>query len=202
MMKISTQLIPSSIVFASTVLFLLPSAKAQIDVSGEWLDQETNWNQPGAAIPEAPAQAGNNLEFCEHTIRQAVLPEDKLVEAAGWTLTGSARIYDATTVLMGTANADGMCRPYNYQVFVFTDGVFTGTLSPIPMNSRSDGSLFDMDLYREGYIDASFNRYKPSDALCCASAESRVFYTVEMQDDLPVLVPRLPADTMERPLPE
>jgi hypothetical protein len=84
----------------------------------------------------------------------------------------------------------------DFQVFVFTNGKFSGTLSPIPMDSRTDGSLFKLELYREGMIDASFNRYVPGDAQCCASGESRVFYKVDTQSKPPSLVPQLPAATV------
>jgi hypothetical protein len=188
---------PGLLLLAS--LLLVPSAFAAPSQDGTWLDEDTNWNTPGAEIPEAPAQDGNNLANCEHTFRSASLPEDAIVEAAGWTLTGPARIYDATTVIMGMANADGMCRPFQYQVFVFTDGEFSGTLSPIVMDSRTDGSLVDYNLYREGAIDAIFNRYQPEDAQCCASRESRIFYEVETTSEGTVLVPQLPASTYDRP---
>lgn len=175
------------------------SAGAESDPSGNWLDSNLNWNKAGASLPQAPIQEGNNLSHCQHTVRPAVLPEDKLVEAAGWTLTGAAQIYGATTIVTGMADADGMCRPMDFQVFVFTNGKFSGTLSPIPMDSRTDGSLFKLDLYREGMIDASFNRYVPSDAQCCGSGESRVFYQVDTQSKPPLLLPQLPADTVTRP---
>jgi hypothetical protein len=41
----------------------------------------------------------------------------------------------------GTAGYDGMCRPRQYQDFVFVGSVFAGTLSPQPMDSRTDGAL-------------------------------------------------------------
>lgn len=176
-------------------------ATAESNPSGTWLDGDLNWNQVGASLPQAPAQEGDNLATCQHTVRPAVLPEDKLVEAAGWTLTDAAQIYGATTLVTGMADADGMCRPFEYQVFVFTNGKFSGTLSPIPMNSRTDGSLFKLNLYREGSIDASFNRYGPGDPQCCASRESRLFYKVDTKTNPPLLVPQLPADTYRRPNP-
>lgn len=179
---------------ASTVV--VPAAMAQSEPSGAWLDATTQWNTPGASIPQAPVvEGGSNLANCPQSGRQAVLLEDARVEAAGWTLTGAAQIYGKTTIVTGMANADGMCRPLDYQVFVFTDGQFTGTLSPIPMDSRTDGSLIDATLYREGYIGASFNRYAPEDALCCASRSSSLVYQVEEQDGHSVLVPQLPAET-------
>lgn len=192
--------IPGSVLLLS-ILLAFPSL-AQTRPSGTWLDETKNWNSPGAPIPQAPAQAGNNLDNCQHTLRAAALPEDQLVEAAGWTLTGAAQIYGATTLVTGMANAGGMCRPFDYQVFVFTNGEFSGTLSPLPMDSRTDGSLFKLDLYREGMIDVSFNRYEPKDAQCCASRESRLFYEVNTETNPPVLVPQLPGSTMTRPLPE
>lgn len=196
----SLALTPGLLVLAS--LLLAPIAVAAPSQDGTWLDQETNWNTPGAEIPQAPEQNGSNLPDCEQTFRSPSLPEDELVAAAGWTLTGPARIYDDTTVIMGMANADGMCRPFQYQVFVFTDGEFSGTLSPIVMDSRTDGSLVDYNLYREGAIDATFNRYQPDDALCCASRESRIVYEVESTDEGSVLMPQLPASTYDRDLPE
>ncbi|NJL48320.1 MAG: LppP/LprE family lipoprotein [Leptolyngbyaceae cyanobacterium SM2_5_2] len=180
-------------------LVLAHSSLAQVEPSGVWLDEAANWNQVGASIPQAPAFEATNLADCQHTVRPAVLPEDEQVEAAGWTLTDSAQIYGDTVLITGMANADGMCRPFAYQVFVFTDGDFSGTLSPIPMNSREDGSLFDLDLYRDGFISAAFNRYQPEDAQCCASRESRLFYEVDVSTNPPVLVPQWPASTVDRP---
>ena len=197
MMKSWLSIFPGSLVLAS--MLLAPMSLAQTEPSGTWLDEVTNWNEAGAAMPQAPEQDGSNLTECEHTVRPAALPEDDLVMAAGWSLTGAAQVYGDTTVIMGMANADGMCRPLAYQVFVFTAGEFSGTMSPVPMDSRTDGSLFDLNLYNEGSLDASFNRYTPEDALCCASGQSRLFYQVETESDSPVLVPGLPADTL-RPL--
>lgn len=173
-----------------------PFANAKSEPDGTWLDGDLNWNQAGASLPKPPTQEGNNLNLCKHTIRPAVLSEDKIVESAGWTLTDSAQIYGATTIITGMADVDGMCRPLDYQVFVFTNGEFSGTLSPIPMDSRTDGSLFQVNLYREGFISAFFNRYQPTDALCCASGKSRLFYNVDTKVNPPVLVPQLPANTI------
>jgi hypothetical protein len=184
-------------------LFLgVSSVKAESEPSGKWLDADRNWNEAGTLLPQAPTQEGNNLANCQHTVRPAVLPEDKLVEEAGWTLTDAAQIYGATTIVTGMADADGMCRPLDYQVFVFSNGKFVGTLSPIPMDSRTDGSLIDFHLYRDGYIDASFNRYAPEDAMCCASQKSRTFYEVNNKTNPPLLVPKLPADTYNRSIPK
>ena len=44
-------------------------------------------------------------------------------------------------------------------------------------------------------MDASFNRYTPEDAMCCASGESRIFFKVDNQTNPPLLVPQFPANT-------
>lgn len=183
----------SSLVVGS--MLLAPSAIAQPG-PGAWLDGTTTWNQPNAALPQAPTpDGGGNLPNCQDNLRPAALYEDALVEAAGWALTGPAQIFGDTTVITGAANADGMCRPLAYQVFVFTDGKFSGTLSPTPMDARTDGSLSSVDLYREGYLSAAFNRYTAEDALCCPSQSTSLFYEVETVDGAAVLVPQFPANT-------
>lgn len=193
-MNLPTSVLSTSLLFAS--ILLPPIALAQPEADSSWFETTTNWNQPGASIPQAPAaDGGNNLPNCQLDIRAAKVPEDALVEAAGWTLTGPVQMHGATTVITGMTDADGMCRPLNYQMFVFTEGKFSGTLSPTSMNSRTDGSLTRYDLYREGYINATFSRYTPEDPLCCPSRQSNLFYEVEMQNEHPVLVPKLPATT-------
>lgn len=198
--KIYRSIFSFGIPFSSFLLGI--SVSAQTLPSGDWLDSDTNWNQAGMPIPPAPEQETSSIPDCQHVVRPAALPEDDQIVAAGWTLANPAQIYGATTLVTGMANADGMCRPMVYQVFVFTAGEFTGTLSPIPMDSRTDGSLVRFDLYREGSIDAVFNRYDPGDALCCGSGESRLFYSVERREASPLLIPQLPADTYERPTPQ
>ncbi len=158
---------------------------------GAWLDGTTaNWNTVGGEIPQAPRHDGERFTGCEQVLRPATLPEDARVTAAGWTLTGDARVFGTTTVIMAMADIGGQCRPFDYQVFVFVHGAFAGTLSPSPMQSRSDGSLFEFDVVREGQIRASFNRYRPGDPQCCASASKRLSYTIDLTAGSPLLVPQ------------
>ena len=184
------------LILLSAIAYAPADSYANPEPSGLWLDSSDNWNKPGTTIPQAPKTTdGNNLSYCQRSIRKASLPEDKQVIAAGWTLTGAVQLYEDTTVIQAMTDADGMCRPLNFQVFVFKEGQFAGTLSPIPMDSRTDGSLGRYQLYQSGQIDAIFSRYSPRDALCCASRTSRVFFQLETLNEQPVLVPSLPATT-------
>ncbi len=193
-MSLHSQWLWFSLWLVPIVLGVPPAALAESQSTDSWLDRATNWNQPGAAIPRAPQiEEGDNLANCPLGERSATLPEDALVTAAGWTLTGAAHLHGPTTVIMGMADADGMCRPRQYQVFVFQNGQFAGTLAPQPMDARSDGSLVSRDLYRPDFLAATFARYTPADALCCPSGESHLSYELKMQDGQPVVVPQWPA---------
>jgi hypothetical protein len=77
------------------------------------------------------------------------------------------------------AAADGMCRPMSYQAFVFSNGSFVGTLSPVPMDSRTDGALSTFRLLDASRVQAEFARYTESDPLCCPSRISTVDYSVK-----------------------
>lgn len=155
-----------------------------------WLDmsQPTTWNQAGADIPR-PEDKGENLESCRATARKPVTPEDKALVNAGWTLFGAVQVYGDTQVISAMSDADGMCRPWGYQEFVFVDGKFAGTLSPEPMNSRTDGSARNLDLWGENKITAEFNRYSEQDALCCPSGTSYVTYEIKPVRGMMVVVP-------------
>lgn len=147
-----------------------------------WLDQPgVAWNRPDAPVPRAPVveAAAQNLTRCGEVGRPPTLAADRAVRAAGWTLFGPAQLFAATTVIMAMADVDGMCRPLQYQAFVFVNGRFAGTLSPVAMDSRTDGALDVVRLFRANEMVGEFARYAPTDALCCPSRTSTVTYRIE-----------------------
>ncbi len=76
------------------------------------------------------------------------------------------------------ADVDGMCRPNNYNAFVFVANRFAGTLSPNTSVARADGSIGAVNLYSPKRITADFARYTSNDALCCPSQKSFVEYSI------------------------
>jgi hypothetical protein len=90
-------------------------------------------------------------------------------------------------VLVGTSDYDGMCRPRQYQEFVFARGIFAGTLSPHPMDSRTDGALNRVTISTDGRVQAEYARYGAKDPLCCPSRITTVVF--EIGKDPPVLRP-------------
>jgi len=166
------------------------SSPTQLPGADAWLDQTTaNWNRPEASVPRAPVAEGaaQNLTRCGEAGRPPTLVADRAVCAAGWTLFGPAQLFAATTVVMAMADVDGMCRPLRYQAFVFVDGRFAGTLSPVPMDSRTDGALGAVRLFRAAEMVADFARYTSTDALCCPSRTSTVTYGIERSPRGPVV---------------
>jgi uncharacterized lipoprotein YbaY len=161
----------------SVIFTLLLSAAAFGQTS--WLDRPlNNWNRAGAAIPTPPRNAAPLEAMCRQTTRTPVSIADRALTRAGWTLFGPTQSYGPTTVVMAMASADGMCRPNEYNAFVFANDRFIGTLAPAPMGARSDGSLGQYNLQSSTELSAEFSRYAESDALCCPSQKSLVTYSL------------------------
>ena len=168
--------------------------------AGAWLDnpQPVAWNTPGATIPSAPTAAGAVDARCRSAARPPQLAEDKQVTARGWELAGSYQGGWPIVVIRATAGYDGMCRPRQYQDFVFVRGVFAGTLSPQPMDSRTDGALAQVSFQGAKQLTADYARYATADALCCPSRTTTV--TFEIAIDNP-MVRAVSASTSDTPPP-
>lgn len=162
----------------TSVLFTLMLSAAAFGQTS-WLDRPlNNWNRAGAAIPTPPRNAAPLDAMCRQTTRTPVSIADRALTRAGWTLFGPTQSYGPTTVIMAMASADGMCRPNEYNAFVFANDRFIGTLAPTPMGARSDGSLGQYHLQSSTEMTAEFSRYAESDPLCCPSQKSLVTYSL------------------------
>src|SRR5262245_552023 len=86
-----------------------------------WLDEPNpaSWNKPGAAIPAAPKLQETVDPRCRELTRPAQSAEDKQVRGLGWDLVGAYQGGWQIVVIGGTAGYDGMCRPRQFQNFVF-----------------------------------------------------------------------------------
>ena len=151
--------------------------------NGSWLDASpiAPWNQQGAAVPRPPAVEGESLSSgrCAFQVRPPEGPADTAVTSAGWTLVGPLQVFADTSVVLAAVAADGMCRPLAYQGLVFVRGRFAGSLSPTPMDSRTDGMLNSVQLVSRDRVMATFTRYEKDDPLCCPSRTSTATYSVK-----------------------
>ena len=176
--------------FALAVTLLIVAQAASAQTVG-WLDKPfTAWNHAHAQVPKAPAPKGDapSDPRCPSAVRQPATAGERAVTEAGWSLYGPVRHKGDTTVLLAQASVDGMCRPWDYQAFVFVKGAFAGTLSPVLMDSRTDGALSDVRLLSPTSIEATFLRYADADPLCCPSRVSTVRYRVDRRPEGPAAV--------------
>jgi LppP/LprE lipoprotein/META domain-containing protein len=156
-------------------------SKAARSPPPSWLEdaRPLSWNKPGAMIPTAPHIEGPVEARCRSLARAPELEADRQLTGLGWDLIGAYQGGWGILVIQGAAGYDGMCRPRAYQEFVFVRGVFAGTLSPLPMDSRSDGALNRVILQDGRRLIADYARYTPNDALCCPSRTASVVFELE-----------------------
>ena len=174
-------------VAAMAIVLVLGPGQAVAD--GSWLDGPlTNWNTPGMPIPQAPPRDPAAQPRCFDALVVPSSPAQQALVDAGWFLYGGGIISFPLTVVSGQSNADGMCRPTGYQTFVFVDGKFAGTMSPVLMNSRDDGSYVGLGLAPDDVIVGEYNRYTRDDALCCPSAKSMAAFKIDRTGSSPVIV--------------
>lgn len=164
-----------------------PAPPAPPDAS--WLDQPlTPWNQPGMAIPTAPTSTALINPRCLELARWAESPEDQALVDAGWNLYQPYQSGWGLVAVPAAVTLDGMCRPVQYQTFIFADGVFAGTISPVPMDARATGAGTLTRLSRDT-LSARYLRYAPTDALCCPTLGAvDVDFEVQRTPQGPVVV--------------
>jgi hypothetical protein len=156
---------------------------------GDWLDSSPAlWNRPRRAVGKAPKVDWDEIpEMCRSEPRSPRTREERAVVRAGWLLILSHQIRDVM-VVTGAADLDGMCRPNEYQDFVFVNGKYAGTLSPKTMGARSDGSSVKVSFPSKREILAEFDRYRREDPLCCPSRISEARYEISEEEGKPVVI--------------
>jgi heat shock protein HslJ len=171
------------------MLIGLPAVGSTQDRSATWLDnpKPAGWNKAPQSIPSAPKIQGAVDARCRDGARPPQLAEDKQLRQRGWDLVAAYQGGWQIVVIRGTAGYDGMCRPRQSQDFVFVRGVFAGTLSPQPMDSRTDGALTRVSLQSATRLTAEYTRYAATDALCCPSRTTSVIF--EVANEGPVVRP-------------
>jgi heat shock protein HslJ len=168
-------------------------APAQAFAADSWLDRPlTSWNREGSSLPRmprAPADAGESptASRCREQVRQPAGEGEKAAARNGWFVCSPVETNGTTTVFRAMSGVDGMCRPLGYQAFIYSAGKYAGTLSPTPMNSRTDGALTEIRLVNPTTLASEFARYSASDPLCCPSGISTVQYRLR-NDEIPWLV--------------
>jgi hypothetical protein len=172
---------------------LVPSfAHAQ---NASWLDRPlAAWNVRAAAMPKlerADELRDATVKRCDLKMLGSTHAE-RAVAAAGWIPFlnfDQQLIRGDVEVVGGMSDADGMCRPIAYNIFVFVAGRFAGSLSPAVMTSRLDASSGAVRIVSDNAITVDFSRYTSTDPLCCPSSHVVVRYAIDRSGNAPVVVP-------------
>jgi hypothetical protein len=178
----------------SAVLVLVAVSLQGQSAPVSWLDRPlANWNTAGASLPSPPGGDESKravIARCQLTTSPTTAAH-KATAAAGWIpflYFDQSLEREGVEVVGGMAGSDGMCRPTQYNVFVFVDGRFAGTLSPVLMDSRFDGSSGAVRLPLPN-VTAEFARYTPSDPMCCPSSRVTVRYRIDRTPAGALVVP-------------
>jgi hypothetical protein len=91
-------------------------------------------------------------------------------------------------VIGGMTAATPGCAPERFNLFVFADGRFAGTVAPAAMTPSRDGAAGAVRVTGADTITVEFARYLPSDPECCPSSRDRVSYRIETKGAGPTLV--------------
>jgi heat shock protein HslJ len=180
-----------SLLVAAFAVLLSFNVHAGAQSSYSWLDAKPmpNWNSRSRAILQTGKMPAGELARCGKFVRQPTLAADKLLAKYGWTLVGPAQVYGKTTIVSWAQGFDGMCRPRSFQTMVFVGNRVAGTLSPAPMDSRTDGSLVNVKMTSETTLTAEYVRYRTSDALCCPYKTEAVTFIIKPDGANFLLVP-------------
>jgi hypothetical protein len=203
----------ATLAIALALLLLGATTTAALAQGATWLDSTPkDWNVSGMAPTKAPPLQNANPNCRTREVAPSGAEESQL-SGMGWKLESywPALQSGDLTLVTALADYDGMCRPLEFNVFVFAGGKYAGTLSPVNMNSRTDGVLdtpngkSGVTVQANGTIQAVFTRYASSDPLCCPSrGTTTVTYQVQTPSGGPVVVPltlqgAAPAATAVRP---
>jgi hypothetical protein len=162
------------------ILWVFLFGQQRTNEPGSWLDSVREWQFSAAELRRGQSQNPNPQ--CDTASREPQGAAERLLVGEGWKLAAaSVSRRDRASlieVVQGFRQYDGMCRPLNFQAFVFINDRPIGTLSPRLMNSREDGAMNRVSISDSGEITANFLRYRATDALCCPSRESLAVYSV------------------------
>jgi hypothetical protein len=95
---------------------------------------------------------------------------------------------DGIEVIGGMTAASPGCVAENFNLFVFVDGAFAGTVARTAMTPARDGVAGAVRITGAYTLTVEFARYRPGDSECCPSSRERVSYRIEKTGAGPTLV--------------
>jgi hypothetical protein len=191
----STIVLTLLLVLAISASHCIAGAGMQAAQAASWLDRPAaGWNQPGAPIPRpgtAPEHRDALASRCKIDLHGST-PVERALAAAGWIPmphVSRALVKDDVEIVDGVIALDAACEPIQLNAFVFVVGRFAGTLSPVLMKARTDGSAGAIRIPTRDTITVDFARYTSTDPDCCPSSHVIVRFTIDRSQAHAVVVP-------------
>ena len=165
-----------ALLITATIAFLSAQTGAR------WLDRPlTAWNRPGFSVATAPMTLDGQAllnKRCGSPTSASVASLDAL-RRARWVPflhLDQAIARNDIEVAGGMTGATPGCEPESFNLFVFVDGVFAGTVSPVMMTPSRDGAAGAVRITGANTMTVEFARYGAGDPECCPSSRVRVSY--------------------------
>jgi hypothetical protein len=184
-----------ALVLALAVEWYIPMSSGRAAEAGSWLDRRlANWNAAAAPVPTPVfgIEARDEIvKRCQVPSHQATSTERRLA-AAGWIPfwhLDRQLVRGEVEIVGGMAAADAQCEPAAFNLFVFVADRFAGTLSPVSMISRKDGSVGAVRFSSGEALAVEFIRYLNDDTACCPSEHVTVRYRIDRSGPSPAVVP-------------
>lgn len=166
---------------APALVSAVPRPQAGAPAGPSWLDEPLQTWPVAPSVP-APRAAASSSAARACLANPPASPEAEQARAAGWR---PFQMFDravgrgSVVVLGGLRELTADCAPAAFQVFVFVDGAFAGTLSPVEMTTGRDGVVGAIRVRPDDVITAEFARYRAGDSECCPSGRVRVSYRID-----------------------
>lgn len=146
-----------------------------------------------AAVTTLAAQTGipaSSLDAARHAalekrcgIPKAASPESvSALQRARWVPflhLDQAIARNGIEVVGGMTAATPGCEPESFNLFVFVNGAFAGTLSPTAMSPSRDNVAGAVRITGADTLTVELARFMPGDAACCPSSRERVTYRID-----------------------
>jgi len=186
--------------FVVLMLVAVSATGAFAQSAGAWLDRPMQgWNTAGGAMPSSrslPVASSATLDRCKVTApaptpNQGSTSAVPILSRAGWRPylhQDRALVRQGLEILGGLTDMTQACEPVHFNLFVFVDGRFAGTLAPAPMTTARDGAVGAVRIVNETALTAEFARYAANDSECCPSSRVKVTYRID-RGEAPVVTP-------------
>lgn len=188
------QRIAGGLLTGLAVLLTSTALARQSTATTSWLDRPlTNWNH-AERLPAAASAAGEDPDALRArcAITRGESAAHRALEENGWMpyhhLDRELTRGDVE-ILAGMTAADAACQPTHFQIFVFVQGRFAGTLSPQPMTAGRDGFAGAVRIIEADTISSEFARFREGDASCCPTSRMTVRFRIDRAGEQALLVP-------------